>query len=61
MNDYYKVEGGIFVFCLICIILSYIINWPITRNGFTSISMWLMFLILGLHGGRLLTEKEMMK
>lgn len=58
MNDYYKVEWGIFVFCLICIILSYIINWPITRNGFTSIAVWLMFLNLGLVGGRVLTEKE---
>lgn len=61
MNDYYKVYFGIFVCWLISIILSYTIDWPITRNGFTSISMWLMFLILGLHGGRLLTEKEMMK
>ncbi|WP_296882217.1 hypothetical protein [uncultured Methanobrevibacter sp.] len=61
MNDYYKVYFGILVCWLISIILSYTIDWPITRNGFTSVSMWLMFLILGLHVGRLLTEKEMMK
>lgn len=61
MKVYDKIYIGIFVLWVITIILSYCIDWPLTNNGFTSIAMWLMFLNLGLVGGRVLTEKEMMK
>ena len=61
MNDYDKIYIGIFVLWLITIILSYCIDWPLTNNGFTSIAMWLMFLITGLSSGRILTLKEVKK
>lgn len=61
MNDYDKIYIGIFVLWVITIILSYCIDWPLTNNGFTSIAMWLMFLITGLSSGRILTLKEVKK
>lgn len=61
MNDYDKLYLGIFIFWVITTILSYSIDWTITNNGFTAMAMWLMFLILGLIGGRTLTLKEVKK
>ena len=61
MNDYDKIYIGIFVLWVITIILSYCIDWSLTNNGFTSIAMWLMFLITGLSSGRILTLKEVKK
>lgn len=61
MKIYDKIYIGIFVLWVITIILSYCIDWPLTRNGFTSIAMWLMFLITGLSSGRILTLKEVKK
>ena len=61
MNDYDKIYIGIFVLWVITIILSYCIDWHLTNNGFTSIAMWLMFLITGLSSGRILTLKEVKK
>jgi len=61
MNDYYKLYLGILIAWIINVILSYTVNWTIIRNGFTEIALWLMFLILGLIGGRTLTLKEVRK
>lgn len=61
MKVYDKIYIGIFVLWVITIILSYCIDWPLTNNGFTSIAMWLMFLITGLSSGRILTLKEVKK
>ena len=61
MNDYDKLYIGILIFWGITTVLSYSINWTITNNGFTAMAMWLMFLILGLIGGRTLTLKEVRK
>ena len=58
MNDYYKLYIGILIFWGITTVLSYTVDWTITNNGFTAMAMWLMFLILGLIGGRTLTLKE---
>lgn len=58
MNDYYKLYLGILIAWIIITVLSYTVNWTISRNGFTEIALWLMFLILGLIGGRTLTLKE---
>ncbi len=61
MKVYDKIYIGIFVLWVITIILSYCIDWHLTHNGFTSIAMWLMFLITGLSSGRILTLKEVKK
>lgn len=61
MNDYYKLYIGILIFWGITTVLSYTVDWTITNNGFTAMAMWLMFLILGLIGGRTLTLKEVRK
>lgn len=61
MNDYDKLYIGILIFWGISTVLSYSIDWTITNNGFTAMAMWLMFLILGLIGGRTLTLKEVRK
>ena len=61
MKVYDKIYIGIFVLWVITIILSYCIDWPLTNNGFTSIAMWLMFLITGLSSGRILTLKKVKK
>lgn len=39
----------------------YLIDWNITRNSFTLMSMWGMFLLMGLIAGQELTRKEMRK
>ena len=61
MTTYNKLYLIVLIFMIITIILSYLIDWNITRNSFTLMSMWGMFLLLGLIAGRELTRKEMRK
>lgn len=61
MNTYTKVHLIVFTFTIITIILNYIIDWNLTRNGFSIMMMWGVFLLLGLGVGRELTIKEMEK
>ena len=61
MTTYDKIYLLVLIFMVTTMILSYLVDWTITRNGFTMVSMWGLYLTLGLIGGRKLTEKEMMK
>lgn len=61
MTTYNKLYLIVLIFMIITIILSYLIDWNITRNSFTLMSMWGMFLLLGLIAGQELTRKEMRK
>lgn len=61
MTTYDKIYLLVLIFMVTTMILSYLVDWTITRNGFTMVSMWGLYFTLGLIGGRKLTEKEMMK
>ena len=61
MTTYNKLYLIVLIFMIITIILSYLIDWNITRNSFTLMSMWGMFLLMGLIAGQELTRKEMRK
>ena len=61
MTTYDKIYLLVLIFMVTTMILSYLVDWTITRNGFTMVSMCGLYLTLGLIGGRKLTEKEMMK
>ena len=61
MTTYNKLYLIVLIFMIITIILSYLIDWNITRNSFTLMSMWRMFLLMGLIAGQELTRKEMRK
>lgn len=59
MNSFHKIYLIVFIFLIITIILSYFIDWTITRNWFNSMTVMCLFFMSGLIGGRMLTEKEM--
>lgn len=61
MTTYNKLYLIVLIFMIITITLSYLIDWNITRNSFTLMSMWGMFLLMGLIAGQELTRKEMRK
>ena len=59
MNDISKIMLICVIGMIISIICSYLVDWTVNRNMFTMISLWFMFLYLGLLVGKELTEKEM--
>ena len=59
MNDISKIMLICVIGMSISVICSYLVDWTVNRNMFTMISLWFMFLYLGLLVGKELTEKEM--
>lgn len=58
MNNISKIMLICVIGMIISIICSYLIDWTVNRNMFTMISVWFMFLYLGLLVGKELREKE---
>ena len=58
MNDISKIMLICVIGMGISLICSYLVDWTVNRNMFSMISMWFMFLYLGLLAGEELREKE---
>ena len=58
MNKITKIIWIILAVEIICIILSYLIDWKTVNNNFTSIAMMCCCFVTGLIAGKTLTENE---
>lgn len=56
-KNYMRVFGFLFIVWIIATILSYLVEWNMTRNGFMFISVCLAFGITGMSIGRYISEK----